>query len=186
MKNYKDILKVILSSLLVILVFTGCGGPKIGYSLSPYSNNKLKHSDLFEVKISPSIGIIDTYYAEGVNSFNLEVKNKTNKDMKLIWDETYFLEKGNASGRFMFAGIKYSEREKSNLPDLILSNNTYTKYILPNVKVKYMYSYLTKKSEWVNTAIETYNSPVGIYLTVEIEGKKYNERVLYNLNSYKR
>lgn len=178
-------IKIITIALaFIILLFTGCVNQQQvikSYSFDALQSNEYKNSKLFEIILEPSIGYTNIQASEkALNGFFLRIKNKTDKDIKIIWDETFFLSNGNTDGRFMFEGIKYIDRDKSNLPTIILSKGIFVELIYPNSKVSFEYHSFLKTYEWIHKEIDELNSPTGIYLTIEIDGKKFTEKVLFD------
>jgi hypothetical protein len=67
----------------------------------------------------------------------LTINNKTSSDIELDWNKTFWVQKGSASGRFMFDGISHVDREKPKPPDVILANTKFEKIIFPDELVVY-------------------------------------------------
>lgn len=109
-------------------------------------------------------------------SFDLTIKNKTNKDIKLIWDETFFIENGSTNGKFMFAGVRYVNRDDSKTPDIILANSTFTKEVYPNAKVLQN----VIGGGWGHAKIE--DGEYGAYVTLQIGNQKKNIKVFVTLS----
>jgi hypothetical protein len=175
----------------VMLLFTACITQQQvskRYSFEPSQLNEYKNNKLFEATLEPRIGYTNINASEqALNGFFLKIKNKTDKDIKIIWDETFFLNNGNTDGRFMFEGVKYIDRDKSNLPTIILAKSRFVELIYPNSKVSFENNSFLKIYEWIHKEIEELDSPVGIYLTVEIDGEKHTEKILFDfkvLNKY--
>ena len=67
--------------------------------------------------------------------FTLNVVNKTNHDIKISWNDTYFIENDNANGGFMFEGVQYMNRNAPKQDWLIFKNTSASKDIYPCAKV---------------------------------------------------
>jgi len=113
-----------------------------------------------------------SHYAYGFRAFSLFVKNKSNKDLELNWNKTYYIVHGQTSGGFMFEGIVYIDRNDPKSPDIIFSGGTLSKTIWPNNLVEYT-------SYWRHEHMPSGEN--GIYLTVIVDGKEINEKIIITL-----
>lgn len=170
--------------VICYLVLTGC-------YYNPYSNrfpsveeireSGLRYSSSFNVDLSkanysdknidvsfkPAIGEFGLY-----KLFDLTIVNKSKYDIKLIWDETYFIENGSTNGKFLVEGVRYIERESSRLPDIILSDSTFNKELYPNARIfKNVIG-----GGWTHTRLDS--GDYGIYLTLQI-GKEIKHIKLF-------
>lgn len=100
------------------------------------------------------------------NSFLLEITNKTEKPLKLSWNNSYFIDNGEAKGGFMFEGVMYIKRDDPKQDLLILPKSTVSKYIYPSVNIT---SY---SGMWFHQKI---NGECGAYLS--ITGENYKQDI---------
>lgn len=75
------------------------------------------------------VALVGVY--EGCNYFNLKVKNKSNQDYSLNWNNSYFLYNKQTNRAFYFAGINYSEANNNKPNNIILSQSKISKEIYP-------------------------------------------------------
>lgn len=110
--------------------------------------------------------------------FTLTITNKSKNDLKLSWNESYFLENDAANGGFMFDGVQYVNRDAPKQDLLILPNTTISKDIYPTAKVGYIsYDRLAVSmglpTGWVHYVLK--DGVFGAYL--KITGKKYDNSI---------
>ena len=110
--------------------------------------------------------------------FTLSIKNKTKGDLKLIWNDSYFVENESAKGGFMFEGIVYSKRTEAKQDLMILPQASVSINIFPNDKVLYLShnrsgSSMGLPSGWVHGVMS--GGTFGAYLLVK--GKNFEQRV---------
>lgn len=66
-----------------------------------------------------------------------ELRNKTTHSIKIIWDETVYVDELGESKRVMHSGVKYSEKNNSQPPTVIPRGTTVTDMIVPVDNVSY-------------------------------------------------
>jgi len=71
--------------------------------------------------------------------FSFLLKNKTEHSIKIVWDEAAFVNENGASYRVIHSGIKYSEKEKPQLPSVIVRKGTLSDLIVPADNIDYVY-----------------------------------------------
>jgi hypothetical protein len=132
-------------------------------------------SGKYDISISPADCKSSFYlHDNGCKGITLVVTNKTNKDINLVWDQTYFLDKDQTNGAFMFEGVVFSKRNEQKTNDIIFANSTFKKIIFPNNRVD-----LTRGRGWQNTAMGDGNW--GIYLTLQLNGEMLHEKLTYSI-----
>ena len=89
-------------------------------------------------KISASISAKCNQYTGNLEGFTLRIENKTNDDLNLVWNDTFYLNNGMADGGFMFNGVVYSKRTELKQDLIILPKSIVNIDILPNSKVEYI------------------------------------------------
>lgn len=141
-----------------------------------YSKNN-KSKSLYSDKIV-EIYLKPTEYAGYFKSFNLTIINKSSKSLKILWNDSYFIENGVANGGFMFEGIRYIDRNAPKQNLMILANTTSTKEIFPCEKVINMgYDRLASNmglpTGWQHGIMK--NGTFGALL--KIVGNKYNKEI---------
>lgn len=140
---------------------------------SSYSDNVLSSSI--------SLHYDDNGRAKG---FNLAISNKSKKDIRIIWNDSYFINNMNPDGGFMFDGIKYTDRDAPKQDGLIFPNGTFNKNIYPNSLVMFIRydryaEQLGLPSGWVHAVIK--NGTHGAYLHIVGDGYDKHIKLLLNV-----
>jgi len=107
-----------------------------------------------------------------IESFILKIENTSEKDIRLDWNKTMFIQDGQTDGGFMFVGVVYSKRNDPKQADIIFADSTFEKKIWPNSRV--FYSGGEYGSGWNNGEL---TGESGIYLSLEVEGKEFTKRM---------
>jgi hypothetical protein len=81
-------------------------------------------------------------------SFVLE--NKTNHSIKIIWDEAVFIDENDSSGKVMHSGVKYTDRNNSQPPTVVVRNAKITDVVVPTDHIWYSSG---KYGGWRTTAL---------------------------------
>jgi hypothetical protein len=71
------------------------------------------------------------------NGFRLNVRNKGDQSIKLIWDETSFIDVDGTLSRVMHIGVKYADRNTSQPPTVIPAQQRLADDLLPTNRVWY-------------------------------------------------
>jgi hypothetical protein len=72
------------------------------------------------------------------------VKNKSQKPLKIRWNEVSYIDSDNESHRVMHGGVKYADRNESQPPTLVPPTAKHSDEIIPNPNV----SYSELSNEW--------------------------------------
>ena len=62
-------------------------------------------------------------FSVGTKEIDFEIYNKTDKSIKIIWDETSFIPYGEGK-KVMHKGVKYTDRDAAQVPTSIPSKTT--------------------------------------------------------------
>lgn len=65
------------------------------------------------------------------------LQNRSNKTLKVIWDEASYIDEKGQSNRIMHNGVKYVDRSQSQPPSSIIKGATLSDVIIPTDKVRY-------------------------------------------------
>lgn len=150
---------------MIILFLFGCSrAPWIIKSDPPIQEI---NNDLYSIQLIPSF--VDNY---GYHAFDLIIENKTDKDIELAWDRTYYLYGGQTSGGFMFEGIVYSQRNDPKPPDILFPLKQFRKTIYPNI-------YATFNKSWYYSTLP--NGENGIYLSLKVKSVELREKLTVNI-----
>lgn len=112
---------------------------------------------------------------------NFNLFNKTNKPIKVIWDNTSIVKFGEAK-KTMHAGVKYIDRSEHQPPTIIPANSYIEDLLIPIDNIWYSsfngwqkYGLFIDddlgKEEFSNAALATKGAKLGVLLPIEIEGK---------------
>jgi len=161
---------IVVSVCIVgLFVIVGSGGPRYVYIASPFVQTST--NDFFEAQLTPLCP-----NGKGCKFFELTIENKTDKDIELDWNKTLYISNGTTSGGFMFEGVIYKDRNNPKPPDIVFAKGTFCKTILPSNLVRFSSG---KYGGWTNENMPTGEN--GIYLTVRVEGKEINEKIIINV-----
>jgi hypothetical protein len=118
-------------------------------------------NDCFDASIEPSPS-----YPKGYTSFLLTVRNKTDKDVTIDWNRSFYL-RGEATN----GGLDYMDRchvDKKE-PGIIFSNGSFTTYVYPE-------AFLVE--EWRGCDHDYLPVGVsGVMLSVTCGGKEFREKM---------
>lgn len=171
--------KFVLIMALAVMLLPGCvqqpQPSRSVYKRDTYTvdDSRASYSDKYvDVKLTP----VMTNYA--YRSFKLSIQNKTKSDIKLSWNESYYLENGEGKEGFMFEGIVFEKRTEPKQDLLLLPGSTITKEISPTIKAVYIPPDLTAMrmglpAGWVHGVME--NGEFGAYL--KFTGAGYQKQV---------
>ncbi len=104
---------------------------------------KIRYGASEEVLLKPenkylfSDSLIDGLFFVSTENFNFTITNKSDKTMKLIWDDAVMIEADNTSTRVMHLGVKYNERDQSIPPSIIPRNGRLEDQATPTNRVKW-------------------------------------------------
>lgn len=178
--------------LTISLLFFICGcTPRAAYTQSYSSTQVQAPKDIWSfvpvrasvetkdyvIKLEPS-NLNPSAGTYAYQLFILSVQNKSKKDIVINWDKTLYIVNNQTSGGFMFDGILYKDRNNPKSPDIVFSGSRLEKTIYPNNLVEFV---STKYySDWVNNHMPEGEN--GVYLTLSIDGKDVNEKLIVKLS----
>jgi hypothetical protein len=165
-----------LGSLFLAVVFClaiGCTTTKLTWISQPPVEKV--SNEVFDAELKP-VGI-KSGDEQTYKSFILFLRNKTNKELEIIWDNTFFIYNGQKDGNFMFEGIIHEDRNKPKPTDIVSPRSTFTKKIWPNSLV---FFYVPEKrayyeGAWIHRELNPGEN--GVYLTVRSDGREISERI---------
>jgi hypothetical protein len=159
----------IKSILLFVLCFSISGCYYTPWVIKSNPEIQTINNDLYSIKLKP---IYETNY--GYTAFDLTIINKTNDDIELNWDRTYYLSEGQTTGGFMFEGVIYKDRNEFKPPDIIFPKITFNKILYPCILANF-------NRGWYHSQIPT--GETGIYITLKVNGKDRHEKLLLNTSA---
>jgi hypothetical protein len=176
MKSAKHILNGLLKvSCLIAIIALGIitiigSGPSITqYVWKSNPTAQRIENEFFLAEITPNL---ESGIFPGYKSFELHVRNKTNKNIEIVWDKTLFIMTGTTNGRFMFEGVVYRDRNNPKPPDIVFANSSFSKKILPCNLVEFSGG---RYASWYHNAMPPGEN--GVYLTIGVEGKELSEKI---------
>ena len=148
-------------------------------SLLDKDNNKIDTSGILVYSDS----LIDARFDFEEKELGFGITNKTNKTIKIIWDETLFIVDGNSS-KVMHEGIKFANRNEYMPPSVIPTSNTLADVIIPTNNVYYKEGYYSQygstppswEKEPLLPSTLSKDSKIQVYMPMIINGetKEYN------------
>ena len=140
---------------------------------------------------SPSIGFRsnDLYYAsiepiiwsKGCVGFTLRIVNRSDKELELNWNNSFFIINGRAHGSFIFDGIDLKNTRNPRQPMVIPVNKSISKDIFPDNLV----SFSDRKPGGVSYRAMT-EGKKGVYLTVKAGDLQVHEKISVRLFAIKK
>jgi len=101
--------------------------------------------------------------------FSIQIINKTDKPIKIIWDETIITDNYGDTSGVIHSGVKFINKDRPQVPSIVPPNGKFEDIIIPKSHISYS-SYTMK---WETAQI--FDSPSERYflLTYEINGEKH-------------
>ena len=132
-------------------------------------------NEVFDAEIKP-VGI-RSGETQTIKSFVLFMRNKRDRELEIIWDETFFIYNGQKKGGFMFEGIAHEDRDKHKPPDIVSPGGTFSKKIWPNSLVFFYVPEAARFSTgtWIHRELNPGEN--GVYLTVRTDSREINEKI---------
>ena len=140
-------MKLFLLLLIITIGFTSCTVYR-GYYVFDLTEGErnLNDEELGELKYKTiTLNNTSSFFIEDdimkieisalADKFNLKINNKSEKTIKVIWDNCVFVNPNGDNSKFMHDGIKYIDREKSQSPTLIIKKNSINDILLPTNNV---------------------------------------------------
>jgi hypothetical protein len=84
------------------------------------------------------------------------MNNKTEHSLKIIWDEAAFVDQNGSTHRVMHQGIKYSNKDQSQPPSIVVRKGNYDDIIQPTDYVYWKEGTENSSGSWENKPIIDY------------------------------
>lgn len=142
----KKIMSICL--LGVLILFTGCSSYKGFYRIDL---QKVKNTKVVkDRKIKPKInnlnknGRVRSFYEDELmkimwlyqgKKFKFIIKNKTTESIKIFWDELVYVNKKGACSGVIHSGVKYIDKNRSQLSSTIIQNSYIDDVLVPKGNV---------------------------------------------------
>jgi hypothetical protein len=147
-----------ISLFLLTIDISSCG---TRYTWEDPGNSRMISNNCFDASIEPSPS-----YPKGFTSFLLKVKNKTDKDLTIDWNKSFYIRDGATNG-----GLDYMDRCPigKKEPGIIFPGGSLSTHVFPEVFVVEQWSgcdheYLLAGEQ-------------GAMLSVTCEGKEIREKM---------
>ncbi len=131
-------------------------------------------------------------FSVGTKEIDFEIYNKTDKSVKIIWDETSFIPYGEGK-KVMHKGVKYVDRNAAQVPTAIPSKTTWSDMVVPTDNVYYKqgyYSqYVSNPGGWETTDLwisADFNKPETEAVVMKLKGLKYRLVMPMEVNGVKK
>jgi hypothetical protein len=131
-------------------------------------------------------------FTVGTKEIDFEIYNKTDKSVKIIWDETSFIPYGEGK-KVMHKGVKYVDRDAAQVPTSIPSKTTWSDIVVPTDNVYYKqgyYSqYVSNPGGWETTDLwisADFNKPETEAVVMKLKGLKYRLVMPMEVNGVKK
>ena len=157
--------KITLILMITLLTFAGCS--RVPWVIKSEPSTQIFENNLYTIQFAPTDATSYSYQA-----FVLIIENKTDKDIDLIWDRTYYLQNGQTNGGFLFEGVIIRDRNLSKPPDIIFPQKTFRKTIYPNVLASF-------DKYWYYDTLP--NGENGIYLSLKSQNVEIREKLTVNI-----
>jgi hypothetical protein len=131
-------------------------------------------------------------FSVGTKEIDFEIYNKTDKSVKIIWDETSFIPYGEGK-KVMHKGVKYVDRNAAQVPTAIPSKTTWSDIVVPTDNIYYKqgyYSqYVSNPGGWETTDLwisADFNKPETEAVVMKLKGWKYRLVMPMEVNGVKK
>jgi len=100
---------------------------------------------------------------------DFELENKTNRPLKILWDESTVMLPSGISDRVIHGGVKFFEMEKAQLFSLVPPGERWADRMAPTA----LCGWVSPLKKWEIEPMALFDEgEVGCYLTLEIKGEK--------------
>lgn len=117
------------------------------------------------------------------SQFSFTLENKTTHSIKLIWDETVYVDENGSSSRVLHSGVKYIDRNNSQPSSIVIKKGRIDDLIVPTDNIYYvsgqyggwrtapLFKNTAYTEDELNALVKmNIGKSVKIYLPIEIEG----------------
>ena len=93
--------------------------------------------------------MIHIEWNKGVKSMEFALDNKTDQNMKILWDESAYVDVDGVNHRLMHSGVKFTDRNSSQPPSVIVRKGKFKDALVPSDNV-----------EWLKDSLSWYEKPL--------------------------
>ena len=168
----------LVDGIVVCLVFAlaACAGVEV-YTSNPEVQRV--SNDYFTAELEPQLKPGQTFFA----TFRFVLTNRTNKELQIDWENSYYFLNGRRNGRFLWEGVTWDGlkeiRSKPLIP--VAAGDTITGVIFPKKLVG-------RSSAMTRGTVQYTQGPLpegenGILLIVRINGKVLQKKMVVDIKS---
>ena len=170
--NKQALLRVIV--VCVICSLAACAGVEM-YSSNPEVQRV--SNEYFTAELEPQLKPGQNFFA----TFRFALTNKTDKEINIDWENTYYLLNGRRNGRFLWEGVTWDGLEEMRGKPLIpvAPGDTFTSVIFPKNLVGRGSAMSKGGVQYSQGALPKGEN--GILLFVRQNGKVIRQRVVVNI-----
>lgn len=114
--------------------------------------------------------IINILWFVSNDNFNFVLKNKSPYSLKIIWDDAVYIDEGGSTDKVFHIGTKYTERNNSQPPSVVLKDATLTDLLAPVSKVYYSDGWGQNNLFPSHKSDNIENKTVRVSLPIQIQG----------------
>lgn len=90
-----------------------------------------------DVKYRYEDDMIEIVWLPLPSEFAFELNNKTDHSIKIIWDEAVFVDSDGTSGKVMHTGVKFTDRNNTQPPSVVVKKAKLSDIVVPTKNVYY-------------------------------------------------
>jgi hypothetical protein len=109
-------------------------------------------------------GLAAVQVAALFNAVRVDVRNKTDHSIKVVWDEASFIDLDGRLSRVMHIGVKYADRNASQPPSVIPAHQHLADDVFPTDRVFFSEAYGRTPAGWHNGSLLR---PISTVVTVQ-------------------
>lgn len=109
---------------MICLLIIGCAGTPTGVR-PELSNIRTAHNELFDATLTPAKD------QNNCMGFFLTVRNRTDANLAILWDETHYIYNGENKGKFMSKDAPMQDKDNPKMSVVIPPKGSYTDLLFP-------------------------------------------------------
>lgn len=179
---YKRLVNLI-SFLLVVALLSSCSLlitiPHYKWDISlqqPIPSDTLVYSDEF-IKIN---------FTVGEKQISFDMQNKTDKGMKINWDEISYISPTGMSMRIIHGGVRLIDRNAPQAPTIVPPNSRISDFIIPSENIYYVsgeYGGWRESDLFYNENKAIYEGKeFSVYMPLEIKSERKEYTFTFRIN----
>ena len=122
--------------------------------------------------------VISISWLPSKEQIDFSLVNKSGNSIKIIWDDAAYIDIENSSSRVLHKGVKYINREKSQIATVVPDGATLNDVVCPSDNIKYIEDWISYPLVWGDDGGSKENKIIKVLLPISIKGVK-NEYTFY-------